>query len=1173
MEQELEQRSPNTDPIDDATPVIIGLSLRLPHIDNEDALWQFLVAGKKSRSQVDSARMISGGHEPIHANLLPDWDFFVPELFNLTAKDIAHIDPQQKLALYGVETCLEQTGLTRLALQQETTGVYAGVMTVDHLHSYARTGQESDSRLFLNNCEASVANRVSHCFDFTGESKSINAACASSLVAFKDACDSISRGQNDFAFVIGVNYIDSALRHQSFKKAGMLSRSGWCHTFSMQADGYLPLEGMVTLLVTSKAKALALNRPILAAVAGISCNHNGSTATMTAPSVTAQSNLIRATQKQCSILDVGYIEAHGTGTNLGDPVELEALSRHYPNCTIGSIKANLGHMEAGSGLLGIAKCLLILKNRHIPPHVLSAPANVLLPEMIHINTEMIAYNQSQIAVSSFGFGGTNAHAILQRVPDYRQVIPTVSFELPGLLSATKSDNLIKQESGYHLALNSIYTQEHSALTDLDAYVAALNAGFIIEESDVMRIITESMQLYQNQYTFKGLLQNNLTPKLISLFENGDSQPLLKEGVTNYSLLIHLLWARISVITKWQLSTVKHELLSRFCLPVTELIALLERQLLMPEELDLLFQGDLVFIEQFKSRLMEQINTNWGPMPFERKPYFKKVINKSATMVLHTLQTTVTCIENQELSQLKQVSWAEFSLNDLVHHNVRITVDYSSINPIRHLMETVRQITATCGIQVKQQRVIYLQLDAHYSAEEVQLVTQLVKAVNLEINPLHIKVINYQGGFYQYDLAALQFRHLPRKNLEYQGIYVLVGGAGGIGLKLAAYLQERFAAQIYVLGRKPYNELNPQVQAQLQQTKIKYHCCDLDNPESLFGYLKQIASEKKISGIFHLAVARQDDWWMKQTADSLATALKQAMQRNEWLIAHELSLYVKNLYVFTSIQAYYPNLGATLYSFEAALKGYLCAQQKNLPCFVSVLGVIEGIGLAATADYTQYSANNGLVSLSFDQLMELFELQIDSNTPFALLTGTTKQSNSSIKATHNKNKLLEDYVGLSLLLQLNQSMPLDGINMATWSASVQKQFKLLARELLQIWHKMDLIRLEDGFMFITKELKQLEMLKNSHEGELKEGDYAARLKLFTAVCTHYHDLLSGKLLPQQIIFPHGSTELVEGFYEHHTVADYANQILASKLRQYCLAAPKRIKILEVGAGAARRLASF
>jgi acyl transferase domain-containing protein len=341
MVQEVKSRK-NQSSIAETIPVIIGLSLKLPHIDNEEALWQFLNAGEQSRCIVDDSRMWRNSNEVTYANLFSNWDFFSPDLFNLSAKDIAHIDPQQKLALYGVHTCLENAGITRLELQQATTGVYAGVMSVDNLHSLAINNKEIDSRFFLNNCEASVANRVSHCFNFIGESKSINAACASSLIALKDACESIKQGQNDFAFVVGVNYLDSVLRHQSFKKAGMLSRNGWCNSFSIQADGYLPSEGMVTLLLTSKAKADALNANILAAIVGISCNHNGHTSTMTAPNAAAQSDLIAATQKQCDYLDVTYVEAHGTGTSLGDPIELEALSRNYPDCVVGSIKANVG---------------------------------------------------------------------------------------------------------------------------------------------------------------------------------------------------------------------------------------------------------------------------------------------------------------------------------------------------------------------------------------------------------------------------------------------------------------------------------------------------------------------------------------------------------------------------------------------------------------------------------------------------------------------------------------------------------------------------------------------------------------------------------------------------------------------------------------------------------------
>ncbi|WP_126325160.1 SDR family NAD(P)-dependent oxidoreductase [Legionella cherrii] len=1349
MDQELTRVSNKTCTLEDTTPVLIGLSLRLPHIENEEALWQFLVAGKKTRCTVDSSRMWHSKNEMTYANLFSDWDFFAPELFNLTAKDIAHIDPQQKLALYGVHTCLEQVGIMRQELQQATTGVYAGVMTVDNLHTYARTMVESDSRFFLNNCEASVANRVSHCFNFTGESKSINAACASSLVALKDACDSIKYGQNDFAFIIGVNYIDSALRHQSFKKAGMLSRSGWCHTFSMQADGYLPLEGMVTLLVTSKAKADSLNLPILAAVAGISCNHNGTTSTMTAPCASAQSKLIHLAKKQCLNLDVGYIEAHGTGTNLGDPIELEALSRNYPGCFVGSIKGNLGHMEAGAGLLGVAKCLLILKKRQIPPHLLSDAANVLLPETLRINTESIPYNHSQIAVSSFGFGGANAHAILQTVPARSPIRTEEPFKLPLLLSAATKEDLeslvtlaedyVLQKQKYHLALNSIYTQEHHssfrqagwlndhdesinwvslkhdfitlpgccaqgsvylrpymqhtfferlpeywitlicdflpdircieafgnavslalqanqrmqthlilngeqypALSDLDEYVLELMDGLVIDPSEVNRLIAESMALYQHQYTFNALLQNQLDPELIALFEQRDVALLLQEGIINHQIIIILLWARVSVINKWQLSAVKKELLNRFPAALVELIALLERQLLVPEELLLLFKRDSVFIDLFKNRLIERVTTIseanlftllsayykpiltltcdsqssvsnqcivhfkegqricidldqadkldvltlsddvvlqlWlmgfgidferylGTMYFERKPYFKKIKKNTLDKQFDTLQTTLKCINYHELSHLKQVHWTEFSLNELFRQDVWITMDYPDINPIHYVLEAIRQITITCGVQVKKQRVIYLQLDELYSSEEVQLVTHFVKAINLEISPLLIKVIDFQGKFYQYDKVTLQFSKVLNKGLEYRGIYVLVGGAGGIGLKLGAYLQKHYKAQIYVLGRKPYNQLNEQVKIQLQQAKMIYHCYDPDKDEVLLTSLKQIASIQKISGIFHLAVARDDEWWIKQSENSLSTALMQVVQRNNWLVAEELSQYANNLYVFTSIQAYYPNLGATIYSFEAAFKSYLSAQQKSLPCFVTALGVIEGIGLATSADYSQYMANNNLAPLSFSQLMTLFELQIDTNTPFALITGTAKKSDFIARVAINKNKSLDGFVALSLLLQINQSFPMHGCCIATFLAPFQKHLQLLVRELLHIWQKMHFIHLDNDFIFIAKDLKQLEALKNSYEDELKEGDYASRLKLFAAVYEHYNDLLSGNLLPQQVIFPQGNTELVQGFYEHHAVADHANQVLASKLRKYCMSAQRTIKILEVGAG--------
>ncbi|WP_454785535.1 SDR family NAD(P)-dependent oxidoreductase [Legionella sp. WA2024007413] len=1365
MEQELLPITQKNSHLEDTTPVLIGLSLRLPQIETEEALWQFLIAGQKTRSSVSSSRMWRGEDETTYANLFTNWNFFDPSLFNLTAKDIAHLDPQQKLALYGVHTCLENAGMMRSELQQATTGVYAGVMSVDHLHSYATTTSDSDSRFFLNNCEASVANRVSYCFNFTGESKSINAACASSLVALKDACDSIRLGENDFAFVIGVNYIDSALRHQSFKKAGMLSRSGWCHTFSMQADGYLPLEGMITLLVTSKAKAEALNLSVLGAVTGISCNHNGTTSTMTAPSVTAQSQLIRLAQKQCSYLDVAYIEAHGTGTNLGDPIELEALSHHYPGCYIGSIKANVGHMEAGAGLLGVAKCLLILKNRKIPPHVLSDKANVLLSETLNINTEPVDYNHSQIAVSSFGFGGTNAHAILQRVPERIPININKPFKLPVLLSAKTKEDLeslvalsedyVLQEDAYHMALNSIYTQEHCvsfrqagwlyeqhitwmpikndylvlpgdcaptsslqlrsylssacleqlpeywvhlihdflsdircieaegsavslaikanqkiqthlivngtsypALTDLDDYVFKLVEGLVIESSQVNQLIVESMALYQHQYTFRGFLQTVLPTELIVLFEQNDLQKIqnrlclwtneeimprhVDKKFIRYELVLMLLWARVRVINKWQLSTVKNELLRRFTASFVELIALLEHQLLLPEEIELLVQLDDIYIELFKNRLIERITTHsdasaftllvayykpitciqdvqnsstnqcivhfkagqricidldkvsdkdvltitdelvlqlWlrgfvidferylGSLPFQRKSYFKETTKHSIENVkqFYTLQTTLKCINQHEFAHLKTMHWNEYSVHDILTHDLWVTIDYSEQDPIQWVLEIIRQISVKCSNQLKKQRIIYLKLDENYSSQEVELITHFVNAVNLEINPLLLRVIDFKGRFYLYQQVALQCSKEARKGFAYRGTYVLVGGAGGVGLKLGSYLQEKYAAQIYVVGRKPYAQLHDQVQIQLQQNKMIYHCCDPGATKDFLNYLKQLAAAEKISGIFHLAVARHDEWWVKQSEHSLSTTLKQVSQRNSWLVSEELAQYTKNLYVFTSIQAYSPNLGATIYSFEAALKNYLITQQNSLPCFVTALGVIEGIGLATSADYTKYMANNDLAPLSFAELMESFELQIDTQTPFALITGRTKPHNSIIPVTVNKNQILEEYVALSLLLRINQSVPIHGRKLEMIFPAFQKHFQKLVRELFNIWQKLQLVRMEENFIFIAQEINQLEKLKSNYEDELNEGNYSSRLKLFIAVCDQYPEILSGALLPHQVIFPQGNTELVQGFYEHHVVADYANQIVARKLRDYSRLSPKPIKILEVGAG--------
>ena len=1351
MVQEVNSRE-NQKAIAETIPVIIGLSLKLPHIDNEEELWQFLIAGEQSRCIVDDSRLWRDSKEVSYANLFSDWNFFSPDLFNLTAKDNACLDPQQKLALHGVHTCLENAAITRSELQQATTGVYAGVMSVDNLHSLANNNQEIDSRFFLNNCEACVANRVSHCFNFTGESKSINAACASSLIALKDACESIKRGQNDFAFVVGVNYVDSAIRHQSFKKAGMLSRSGGCNSFSIQADGYLPAEGMVTLLLTSKAKADALKANILAAVVGIGCNHNGYTATMTAPDAAAQSDLIAAIQKQCDYLDVTYIEAHGTGTSLGDPIELEALSRNYSDCFVGSIKANIGHMEAGAGLLGVAKCLLILKYQQIPPHRLLDKVNILLPETIRINTEPLAYNNSQIAVSSFGFSGANAHAILQKIPERKLIKADKVFKLPLLISASNQDDLmqlmevaeyqfqknLQKDKGYNLGLNSIYAFDHHgqyriagwinddttqikwipinkepltlpvsslhlgdlrsrpylndilstnlieywlklindfipsvrcieamgrgvalalqlnqsfqthlllnsesypAWVDLDRYMFDLVDSLIAEQSMVERLISESISLYQHQYTFKALLQNLLTPDLVSLFEHHELSSA-QNSLVNNELLLLLLWARITVMNKWQLNTIKTELLSRFPSAFKEIISLLEQKIIDVDEIASLLNLDSVFLATFKIRLIKKITSItdvnafallqahyqpvlicadsktdhslnqctfhfkqgqsitidldleskkdalslsddlilhlWqqgvpidfchylGPMPFERHPYFKQ-INKTTTMKqFYTLQSTLNCLKESE-SNLKKICFAAFSVEDILEQDVCVVLEYHEEPPIKWVMEDIRQLAVKTSLQIKKQRIIYLQLDAKYTAEQCQLFTHFVTAVNMEINPLSIKIIDSQDRYYQYEKMTLQFPLLNKSGFEPQGLYVLIGGSGGLGLQIAAYLRKTYDAQVYILGRKSYSQLQEEVQEQLKQLNITYTSCDISENNSLLTCLKQIKLQEQITGIVHLAIERQDEWWIKQTAHSLSSTLDKVFQRNAWLLEEQLAQLTKTLYVFTSIQAYSPNMGATIYSFEAALKSYFAAKQKDIPCFVTVLGVIEGIGLANSADYSNYMSQNKLSALTFNEFIRLFEQQIVTNTPFAIITGSTQQSSLSANIHANKKDNLEQFVALSLLLVVNQYFSIDGIQVTLFLTQFKNHFYKLVQELLIVWQKMQFIKVEENVISLLRNIEKLEELKSSYQTDLNEDSYALRLKLFDAVCSQYPDLLLSKILPQQVIFPNGSTELVQGFYEQHVVADYANQVLANKLSSYSLLTKKTVKILEVGAG--------
>jgi acyl transferase domain-containing protein/NADPH:quinone reductase-like Zn-dependent oxidoreductase/acyl carrier protein len=423
---------------------ILGASFRLPSSTRE-SFWSDLIKGKNLVSCVAPERWAQDAYwHPRRSHLGTSYTFaagsigdvaaFDAEFFGISPREAAQMDPQQRLLLELTWEAVEHAGIPASGLRGSACGVYVGVSTIDYSFRFADDLAAVDSAVATGTSSSITANRISYVFDLRGPSMAVDTACSSSLVAFHLACRSIATGECGQAIVGGVSLHTHPYGFVAFSKASMLSRQGACRVFDAAGDGYVRSEGGGVFLLKDHDQALADGDRILAVVAGSAVNSDGRKSGLTVPSVQAQAALLSRAYAEAGIApsEIDYLEAHGTGTAVGDPVEThalgEALGRHRARGSpllIGSVKSNLGHLEAAAGMAGLVKALYCVQHRQVPATIhLSEPnPNIRLDEWnLKVATETTPLKRAGkvvVGVNSFGFGGANAHVILESPPARR----------------------------------------------------------------------------------------------------------------------------------------------------------------------------------------------------------------------------------------------------------------------------------------------------------------------------------------------------------------------------------------------------------------------------------------------------------------------------------------------------------------------------------------------------------------------------------------------------------------------------------------------------------------------------------------------------------------------------------------------------------------------------------
>lgn len=352
---------------------------------------------------------------------------FDPTVFGLSRREAEQMDPQQRLMLEVAWEALEDAGIPADRLSGSSTGVYVGASGLDHASAFAGDPAAIDRSFMTGNTLSIISNRISYCFDLRGPSFTVDTACSSSLVALSLAAADLRSGRVDLAIVGGVNLLLSPIPFIGFSQATMISPTGLCRPFSADADGYVRAEGAAAVVLCRAADAIEGAPRALLLDAQV--NSDGRTSGVSLPALAGQVALLERIYAGLGLEPdrLAFVEAHGTGTRAGDPIEAEALSqvlgqRRSRSLPIGSIKSNVGHLEPASGLVGLIKAVRALETRILPATLhldatrpaMDFEAMGLLParEPVHLQ----ALGPIFAGVSSFGFGGTNAHAVLQSAP-------------------------------------------------------------------------------------------------------------------------------------------------------------------------------------------------------------------------------------------------------------------------------------------------------------------------------------------------------------------------------------------------------------------------------------------------------------------------------------------------------------------------------------------------------------------------------------------------------------------------------------------------------------------------------------------------------------------------------------------------------------------------------------
>jgi len=557
---------------------IIGVGLRFPKGAHDlNSFWRVLSAGEDAVCEVpanrydinsvfDSDFSTPGKVGTRWGSFLDQIDGFDPEFFGITPTEAHYMDPQQRLLLEVAWEALEEAGIKPSSLSGSRTGIFVGTMYNEfQIRQLADMGREGINAYFgIGTTPSACAGRLAYTFGFQGPCMAVDTACSSSLVSVHLACQSLRSGECGLALAGGVNVLLTPEPTINLTKAHMMSPTGRCRTFDAAADGYVRGEGCGLIALKRLSDALNQGDRILGLIRGSAVNQDGRSSGITAPNRLAQQRLMQEALQRAGISSdaVGYIECHGTGTPLGDPIEVSAIVDVYNRAisagkplAIGSVKTNYGHLESAAGICGLIKALLIVKQGTLPPHLHLQNLNPHIDFRgtdVNIPTQLISgfsgQNRQIAAVSAFGFVGTNAHLILENFTEaavsktfsaHRRLMTLSAKSQPGLNELVQhyAEHLVTHNSNDDFLNLCHTTNARRDHFQHRLFVSSETAEEAIEAlRDFSRARTETTALANPKTVFAFTGQGSQYPGMGR--ELADASPLFRKTLEQCDKVLH-----------------------------------------------------------------------------------------------------------------------------------------------------------------------------------------------------------------------------------------------------------------------------------------------------------------------------------------------------------------------------------------------------------------------------------------------------------------------------------------------------------------------------------------------------------------------------------------------------------------------------------------------------------